>query len=578
MKIDICKVIIAITSCVISLSECFAENDKNTLLKDDSRVEFSQLTAYEAEVKKALSLTPPILNLLPLDERGSKILQAALADPKFISETKDKISGAPFRNEIFAVRPIRAGDLPIGDLSCEGRRCWAVEMFMFTHNFTSIAIVDSIDFKVLSVRQFSNFQPEIPKHLEQLAIEIARNSPEVQKQLGSEKPESKDFIMAGTKTALNQTRCERSRHLCVSPTFVMGNKALWSIVDLEAGRVVGTRYTDWTENAPSAYTEQRIADEYFLAELCQKTQTLERNGWKFSYHLTSSDGLELLDATYKDMPRLQNVKNVDWHVSYSDKDGFGYSDAVGCPLFSSAAVVPGTLPKIKELKTGDSVTGFELHTDFLSKLWPLPCNYYYEQRFQFFNDGSYRVAVASVGRGCGETGMYRPVMRIVLPIGKSNVFSWNGSDWQQIKNEGWFLQNTETKYSPEGYQFKFLGSNGQGFYLAPGRGQFNDKGKGDNAYTYIVKDHPELDEGKQDIPTIGPCCNSDSAQGPEKFINTPAESIEDESVVIWYVPQLKNNGKKGEEYCWGDTEIVDGKVVKNEYPCIAGPLFIPFKG
>lgn len=554
-----------------------SQNNPNIILPDNSRIEFPQLIAYEAEVKKALSLTPPILNLLPLDERGSKVVQAALADSKFISETKDKTTGAPFRNEIFAVRPIRAGDLPANDPSCEGRRCWVVEMFMFTHNFTSTAVVDSLDFKVLSVRQFSNFQPEIPKHLEELAVSIAMHSPEVQKQVGATKPESKDFVMAGTKTALNKTRCERSRHLCVSPTFVMGNKALWSIVDLEAGRVVGTRYTDWRENAPSAYTEQRIGDEYFLAELCQKTQTLQRSGWKFSYHLTSSDGLELLNATFNGKPRVQSTKNVDWHVSYSDKDGFGYSDAVGCPLFSSAAVVPATLPKFKELLNKENqIIGSEFHTDFLSKLWPLPCNYYYEQRFQFFNDGTFRIATASVGRGCGETGVYRPVMRITLPIGKGKVFSWDGSTWLEWKNENWVLQSADTKYSPEGYQFKFLGSNGQGFYLAPGRGQFDDKGKGDNAYTYIVKDHPELDEGSQDIPTIGPCCNSDHFQGPEKFINTPPESIEDEPVVIWYVPQLKNNGKKGEEYCWGDTQIVDGKVVKNEYPCIAGPLFVPF--
>ena len=36
-------------------------------------------------------------------------------------------------------------------------------------------------------------------------------------------------------------------------------------------------------------------------------------------------------------PVLESAKLVDWHVSYSESDGFGYSDAVGCPVFSAAA-------------------------------------------------------------------------------------------------------------------------------------------------------------------------------------------------------------------------------------------------
>ena len=40
---------------------------------------------------------------------------------------------------------------------------------------------------------------------------------------------------------------------------------------------------------------------------------------------------------------------MDWHVSYSKIDGFGYSDAVGCPEFSQAAVVAVSDPKVSEI-------------------------------------------------------------------------------------------------------------------------------------------------------------------------------------------------------------------------------------
>ena len=73
-------------------------------------------------------------------------------------------------------------------------------------------------------------QPDISANLKDLAIKIAVHSPEVQKALGFQ-PEENAALMAGTKTALNRTRCERSNHLCVAPTFIKDDKALWAIVD-----------------------------------------------------------------------------------------------------------------------------------------------------------------------------------------------------------------------------------------------------------------------------------------------------------------------------------------------------------
>jgi hypothetical protein len=56
------------------------------------------------------------------------------------------------------------------------------------------------------------------------------------------------------------------------------------------------------------------------------------------------------------------------------------------------------------------------------------------------------------------------------------------------------------------------------------------------------------------------------------------EKISASRVVIWYVPQLKNDNTKGREYCWAEsfTNKTGTKETK-VYPCYAGPLFIPVK-
>lgn len=106
---------------------------------------------------------------------------------------------------------------------------------------------------------------------------------------------------------------------------------------------------------------------------------------------------------------LDSAKLVDYHVSYSRTNGFGYSDAVGCPIFSQAAVL--ALEPPMEIQEG-SHGGFALVQNFQSELWPLPCNYYYQQRYEFYTDGRFHVKAGNFGRGCGNDGIYRLVFRI----------------------------------------------------------------------------------------------------------------------------------------------------------------------
>ena len=123
-----------------------------------------------------------------------------------------------------------------------------------------------------------------------------------------------------------------------------------------------------------------------------------------------------------------------------------------------------------------------------------------------------------------------------------------------------------------------LGADGQGYALAPGRGQFGDGGRGDRPFVYVTRRHTEPganDEGDADLITIGPCCNSDYRQGPEKFIEPAPEALADSELALWYVAELKNDDTPGKQYCWAESVPENGIYVTKVYPCFSGPLFVP---
>jgi hypothetical protein len=109
-------------------------------------------------------------------------------------------------------------------------------------------------------------------------------------------------------------------------------------------------------------------------------------------------------------------------------------------------------------------------------------------------------------------------------------------------------------------------------------GQMPDGGRGDQAFTYISINHPELDEGEADLMTLGSCCNTDYRQGPESFIEPKPEPLlgnTGRELVFWYVPQMSNDDREGQKYCWAESKLVDGIYKSVVYPCFSGPMFVP---
>jgi hypothetical protein len=545
----------------------------------DSLKTFDFVLPKVDEIKKAMQLTTPILlcgDSLTAQQKLAQ--QIAITDVNFTKYCRNAKNNDAYRNEIFAVLPARESDLSSTKGIVNIVDCYKIEMYNYTLNLTSIGIVNIKENKIIAISTQEQTQPEIPLYLKNIAIKIAINSAEVQQAYGI-KPTEKDALMAGTKTALNRTRCERSRHLCVAPTFTKEGKALWAIVDLTEYKLVGVRWTNTgTTGLVKAITERRLQDDKITACFCEKETALEKEGWKMNYMLTSSDGLRIAQVSFNGKPILQSAKLVDWHVSYSGTDGFGYSDAVGCPYFSQAAVIAFEPPKLMQIKDdAGTFVGFALEQVFKSELWPSPCNYNYRQRFEFYKDGRFRVAAASIGRGCSNDGTYRPVFRIAFADEQNNVAEWNGINWNAWQNEKWQLQTAATAFTQQGYQYQFTNSNRGGFFMQPGNGKFNDKGRGDNAYVYVTQNKPTVEEGEADLITIGPCCNTDYQQGPEKFIGTAPDNIQNKKLVLWYVAQLKNDDSKGREYCWAESVLENGIYVTKAYPCFAGPMFVPIK-
>lgn len=566
-----------VTTVITNADTAYAASSE--LITDSSSINLPEIISYREKIAASLRQAVPVLLLQDSATAEQRLAESlCINDKRYTQYVKDTIRNIPFRNEIFNIYAARASDLnPTTEGFCRDGGCYKVEMYNYALNLTTVGLVNINSKIVLQIIQVPETQPEIPVHLKAKALAIAAQNASLQKALGFT-PGEKDAVMSATKTALNRSRCERSRHLCVAPTFVKNNKALWAIVDLTDLRIAGIRWTNVGDAGPApVVTERKLQNEKITECFCKTETALERDGWKLGYMLTSSDGLRIANVQYNNKTVLSSAKLVDWHVSYSNSDGFGYSDAVGCPYFSTAAVIAIEPPRIFDLYENGKKAGFVLEQNFFSEVWPAPCNYNYQQRFEFFNDGRFRISCASLGRGCGNDGTYRPVLRIAFAGNNKSVSEWANNNWKNIANESWQQQLANTAYTIEGYQYKIENTSGLNYFVEPGRGQFKDGGRGDRAFTYFTINKPGRDEGESDLVTIGPCCNTDYQQGPEKFIGTSPEALANEALVLWYVPQLKNDDSKGNEYCWAETYIKNGVVSTRAFPCFAGPMFIPVK-
>jgi len=561
----------------------------------------------KALVRQGKGVLP--LNKSELDAGARKAQEILLQNARFLKDTRagDQV----LHNDMMRIvpAPVAALDTPSQKI-CAKHRCYQAEKYNFVTNATTRAIVDVDDARVLSVEYYPNTQPDISYRLKKIAEAIALGAPEVRKELGHT-PAKKEITMANVRGSMKESPCENTLHLCVAPTFADPHKeqALWAVVDLTDLRLAAAKWAGLGKTTtPACISERTLENRYIMENFCQKDNILEKNGWKITYHLTPSDGLEIRDVTFRGRPVLHSAKIVDWHVAYQQKSGgehldtsqetyiggrrveyvrgengsfmFGYNDAMGCPMFSTSVVLAFNGPQVRPLKNGK---GFMLTQDFRNPKWPIACNYRYENRFEFYDDGSFRVVAVNKGRGCGDHAIYRPVMRIDMAIDDNETFYRYKNGWQAWMREagervaGSREQGVDGKGNgmgkPHPYKIVSASDPRNGYYIEPNHGQFSDNSRGDNAHIYVS--HFKGNEGDKDMLTLGSCCQLDR-DGPERFLD--GESIAGDRPVIWYVPRIRNDNQPGHEYCWADSRIgEDGNPDVKVWPCTVGPMFRPIK-
>ncbi|MCU0753698.1 MAG: hypothetical protein MUE46_01045, partial [Xanthomonadales bacterium] len=225
------------------------------------------LAAYRRELAEAQRRDPPILALPGLSGAAARAQELVLADRETQARARTP-EGQPLRLQVFAVYPLRPTDQGPVQERCRGRTCQRVEIYDFARNQALVTIVDPEAGEVLARGLQIDAQPEIPDAMKALAIELAVHAPEVAEALGGV-PAPHEALMASTKTALNRTRCERSQHLCVAPTFVTNNVAIWAIVDLTELQLVGVRWTDLGQRDDPPPTEMALQNAVLDREYCE---------------------------------------------------------------------------------------------------------------------------------------------------------------------------------------------------------------------------------------------------------------------------------------------------------------------
>lgn len=565
------------------------ENERIVLSKDNSPVMIASVKSYLQDLKKHNYMLP--LERSEIDSQAESVQKFLLTNRDFLKDTRTP-QGEPLHNDMMTIRPVIHSILnQKNQLQCERSSCYEAIKYNFVTNTTTRAIVDADNLKLLGLKYFKEMQPDISLRLKKIAQEIALNSLEVKKELG-ETPSIKEMSMANVRGSLNNSPCENKQHLCVAPTFSYHDKeeALWAIVDLTELKLAAAKWAGLGKTTtPACISERSLQNREIMENYCRKDTLYEEGGWKLSYRMTGSDGLEVVNASFENKEVIKSAKIVDWHVAYKGKgkvsssnaimagrevefiqEGnhylFGYNDAMGCPMFSTSVVLAFNAPQIKPLIQEGKKVGFYLLQDFRNPKWPMACNYRYENRFEFYDDGAFRVVGVNIGRGCGENAIYRPVMRIDLAL-KNETFYHYGSRWKK-----WLIEGEEKVEGKHQYLYKVLDEKNEGYYIEPNRGQFKDGSRGDNARIFVTLF--KEDEGHLDLLTLGSCCKLDE-DGVERYLNK--EDINAKDIVVWYVPKVQNDARQGHEYCWADTILENGRLEVKEFPCQVGPKFVPIK-
>ncbi len=487
------------------------------------------------------------LTVLPVSVRGkfmgsgrsiTSIQETAQAAALADTRVQAYIDGN--RADVFGVAP--TGAQRPADSAC-GDNCQQVNIYDFDAGATIIALVDGSD--VTDVLYQEHNRPMPSQQLASKATDIALNHPDIIAELGFQ-PER--VSMSANDGGMHDG-CAGD-HVCVAATFEQEGRNLWAVIDLTTEELAGLFWTTLRPNPSNPQPRN-------TRPACPAPGVVTRAGWSVNYETSPSDGTVVFDVTFNGMRVLTSAKNVEWHVDYG---AGGFTDSIGCGV--SGASFP--VAPYGETEVRDLVDGFELVQDYRMLAWGQNCNYRYEQKFQFYNDGRFQILSGAYGRGCGsDTGsepIYRSVMRVDIAINDDanntlSILDSEDGSWQTQPFEKWW-QHDGTQ------QWQISDPTNIAFDMQP---------TAENAgYIYVTRHRPS--EGDIDLGIFDStiqCCTDSHEQGPNDYID--GDITADSNIVLWYVPQFESDSQPGSEFCWTEQGDPDPIV----YPCFGGLLFTP---
>jgi hypothetical protein len=183
-----------------------------------------------AQTARGKGAAPPVDTQAAPDRQQAQVL--ALADARVQAQH------AGHRAETMAVLPLGAQITP-DSLACALSACRLVEIYDFDADATVSAIVDLQANRVRDVLYQPHVHPAPNQRLIDLAIEVARNSPDFIRELG--RVPSPDEL-SPMPSGVPGSPCE-SGHICLAATRPQGHSLVWAVVDVTDGRMVAVLRT-----------------------------------------------------------------------------------------------------------------------------------------------------------------------------------------------------------------------------------------------------------------------------------------------------------------------------------------------
>ncbi|HFC12695.1 MAG TPA: hypothetical protein ENJ56_07615, partial [Anaerolineae bacterium] len=430
---------------------------------------------------------------VPLAEKAISAEQSQAQTVALTSRALSR-SNLSARTEVFQIAPLPNFRPNQRDL-CATATCYQVDIYDYETGRATTVIVDITNSQILDIFQLENSHPMYSEAVALRAKALMINNAEVVEAVGRPIQSKEIMLMDGYHADVEG--CD-GRNLCLTNVFVVDSGNVWVTVNMQKNEVAGIWWTSRALDGAEAGRLKETESADTRGGFCNDTYSHTAGGWDVNYRISNTDGLYAYNISYQGETVVDSIKLVEWHADYTVQNTSGggptgFVDYTTCGVGSGSGfpIVAYVAPEIRPITEMGQQIGFEIVQDYRMSSWGNTCNYRYEQHYQFYNDGRWRVVGGSYGRGCGnaqlEEAVYRPVLRIDLtPAVTGEHFDYwdsTANNWTESTFEDWFGEGRpghngdRFPANSDGYAFRIRGGV-KDYYIEPGIGQFKDGGTG----------------------------------------------------------------------------------------------------